>query len=86
MTFVEGRVNDTSRGGFLHRTALLTRRSLALLASTQRIKAEERWENRVILREDVEGVEKVLKSELVGAEELRARYEELLQAKAEMVG
>lgn len=52
----------------------------------QRIKEEERWENKVILRKDAEGVEKLIKSELVGAEELRTRYEELLQAKSEMMG
>lgn len=52
----------------------------------QRIQKEERWENRVTERKDAEGVETVVTSVPVGAEELRQRYEELLQARAQLVG
>jgi hypothetical protein len=52
----------------------------------QRIKTEERWVTRTEQRQDLEGVETVVKTELEGAEELRVRYEQLLQTRRELVG
>eukprot|EP00041_Stephanoeca_diplocostata_P021188 m.488079 g.488079 ORF g.488079 m.488079 type:complete len:675 (-) comp21763_c0_seq1:456-2480(-) len=51
-----------------------------------RIQSEERWENRVRTREDVDGTETFIESVLVGAEDLRARYEDLLSTKQQLVG
>lgn len=50
------------------------------------IKKQERWENRVITRTDIDGEETVVKSVLVGAEDLRGKYEELLLMRDEMAG
>lgn len=52
----------------------------------QRIRSEERWVNKTIVREDQDGKETVVTSVLVGAEELRDRYEELLQIRSELLG
>ncbi len=51
-----------------------------------RIKATERWENVVVKRTDAEGEETIIKSMLVGAEDLRVRYESLLATRIELVG
>lgn len=37
-------------------------------------------------RQDLEGTEAVVKTQLEGAEELRVRYEQLLQTRRELVG
>eukprot|EP00730_Choanoeca_flexa_P017679 TRINITY_DN8545_c0_g1_i2.p1 TRINITY_DN8545_c0_g1~~TRINITY_DN8545_c0_g1_i2.p1 ORF type:complete len:318 (+),score=104.21 TRINITY_DN8545_c0_g1_i2:19-972(+) len=52
----------------------------------KRIQAEERWVNKTVQREDMEGTETVVQSVLEGAEELRERYEQLLQTRHELVG
>eukprot|EP00045_Choanoeca_perplexa_P010004 m.99974 g.99974 ORF g.99974 m.99974 type:complete len:617 (+) comp15110_c0_seq2:94-1944(+) len=52
----------------------------------ERIQSEERWVTRTEQRQDLEGTETVVKTELEGAEELRERYEQLLQTRRELVG
>eukprot|EP00056_Hartaetosiga_gracilis_P006889 m.101652 g.101652 ORF g.101652 m.101652 type:complete len:651 (-) comp12581_c0_seq1:154-2106(-) len=52
----------------------------------ERIRVEERWVNKVTVREDAEGKETVITTVLEGAEELRARYEELLQTRHDLIG
>lgn len=52
----------------------------------EEIRATERWENRVLTREDADGVETYVESVLVGADHLRVKYEELLTTKRQLVG
>ena len=52
----------------------------------ERIAASERWETQVIRRQDIDGEEVLLKTVPVGAEHLRARYEELLEMRRSLVG
>ncbi|EGD76257.1 hypothetical protein PTSG_00960 [Salpingoeca rosetta] len=52
----------------------------------QRIRSEERWVNKTTVRKDQEGEETVVTSVLVGAEELRERYEQLLETRRELLG
>lgn len=53
----------------------------------EKIKTKERWVTRVVSREDsLDGTEVVRQAVLVGAEEERARYEELLATKQRLIG
>lgn len=50
------------------------------------IRNTERWENRLMTREDVDGPETYIESVLVGADDLRGAYEDLLATKRQLVG
>jgi hypothetical protein len=52
----------------------------------EHIRVHERWETRVVVRQDLEGEEKVTVTVPVGAETQRARYESLLVARRELLG
>jgi hypothetical protein len=50
------------------------------------IKTRERWETRMVVRQDADGVEKMAVTVPVGAEVQRERYEVLLAARRELLG
>ena len=50
------------------------------------IRRTERWETRVVLRQDREGEERVTVTMPVGAEAQRVKYEALLATKQELLG
>jgi len=50
-----------------------------------RIKQDERWENVIIMRPDLDGEERITKSVLVGAEKWHARMEQLAEQRAALV-
>jgi len=52
----------------------------------EKIRTTERWENQIVIRKDLDGEEKQLKSVLVGAEDLREEYEGLIARKVALVG
>lgn len=88
------RVENRSKGGVTSAvlTAALKQLDADIAATEAAIKAQERWESNVVMRSDVVdgqatgGVERILQSTLVGAEEERARLEELLARKRTLLG
>lgn len=70
------------RQGFAAIDAINTR----LKELEEEIQRSERWENKVVVRQDLEGEERQLVSVLVGAEHLRKEYESLIARKLELVG
>eukprot|EP00050_Salpingoeca_kvevrii_P002917 m.208550 g.208550 ORF g.208550 m.208550 type:complete len:624 (+) comp10717_c1_seq1:431-2302(+) len=52
----------------------------------EQIRSKERWENRIVEREDLDGIERLTVTVPVGAEAERERFEELLAARRNLVG
>merc|ERR1712146_423899 len=52
----------------------------------ERIRTEERWVNKTVVRQDADGEEVFVTSVLEGAEELRERYEQLLATRHDLIG
>jgi hypothetical protein len=81
-------------GAIENRAALSVNTSAAAVAAMdkqladlmEQIQKEEKWVTRNVQRADQDGVETVVESKLVGAEDLRAEYETLLETRASLVG
>ena len=80
---------DDRLGAVISRVELHARRLDEARAPAElevEIRDTERWENRVMTREDADGPETYIESVLVGADDLRGAYEDLLATKRQLVG